>query len=103
LSIGGLIGDYNQNGVVDAADYVLWRKSVGQSGSSLPADGDNDHAITQNDFAIWRAHFGQSLGGGSGSGSSVGGAVPEPSTLLLAAFILIVSVSERFRSANRRI
>jgi hypothetical protein len=100
LSISGLIGDYNQNGVVDAADYVLWRKSVGQSGSSLPADGDNDHAITQNDFAIWRAHFGQSLGGGSGSGSSLSGAVPEPSTLALAAFILVVSVSERFRPSN---
>src|SRR5262249_31325176 len=28
----GLPGDYNQNGVVDAADYVMWRKAPGSYG-----------------------------------------------------------------------
>src|SRR6185312_5501578 len=27
LDLGQLLGDYNDNGVVDAADYVVWRKT----------------------------------------------------------------------------
>jgi hypothetical protein len=90
LSIGGLLGDYNQNGVVDAADYSLWRDTLGQSGSLLAADGDNDHTITQNDFAIWRAHFGQTLGGGSGSSNPA--TVPEPSTTALLGLAIASTV-----------
>ena len=36
-----LDGDYNANGVVDAADYTVWRDSLGQTGMGLAADGDN--------------------------------------------------------------
>lgn len=67
-----LPGDYNSNGKVDGADYVLWRKSPSTYGGA-PAGYDT-----------WRAHFGQT----AGAGSSLGGtAVPEPavSTLLLIA------------------
>ena len=32
-----LLGDYNHNGIVDAADYVVWRKNVGTS-TALPND-----------------------------------------------------------------
>ena len=35
-----LTGDYNGNGVVDAADYTIWRDTLGQMGADLPADGD---------------------------------------------------------------
>jgi hypothetical protein len=56
-------GDYNQNDVVDAADYVLWRKSVGTTGipAYSAADGDGDTTIDPDDFGVWRAHFGQAL------------------------------------------
>jgi CSLREA domain-containing protein len=58
-----LAGDYNGNGTVDAADYVVWRKALGQSG--IPpfsgADGDGDGDVTQNDYNVWRANFGNSL------------------------------------------
>jgi hypothetical protein len=57
---GGLLpGDYNQNGVVDAADYVAWRNTLGQSGSGLGADGNGNGRIDAGDYAVWRAHFGQ--------------------------------------------
>ena len=36
----GLVGDYNADGAVNAADYVLWHNSMGATGSSLPADGN---------------------------------------------------------------
>jgi hypothetical protein len=61
-------GDYNHNGIVDAADYVVWRKGLGTT-------------FTQADYDQWRAHFGQTAGGGSGA--SANAAVPEPSTLAL--------------------
>jgi T5SS/PEP-CTERM-associated repeat protein len=79
-----LPGDYNHNNVVDAADYVLWRKTLGQSGAALAADGNGNNMIDSGDYNIWRAHFGQPPG--SGSGTLANGAVPEPATLLLLLF-----------------
>jgi hypothetical protein len=54
-----LTGDYNGNGTVDAADYVVWRKSVGQTGAGLPADGDGDMDVDDNDRLVWRENFGR--------------------------------------------
>jgi len=56
------------NGIVDAADYVVWRKGLGT-------------AYTQNDYNVWRAHFGQTAG--SGSSTTASAAVPEPTSLVL--------------------
>src|SRR5262249_51458543 len=70
--------DYNHNGVVDAADYVLWRKTLGQTVTpGTSADGDYDGQITQADYDVWRAQFGRT-GPGSGSGAVLV-TVPEPS------------------------
>ncbi len=77
-------GDYNHNGVVDAADYVVWRDELGQTGFSLPADGDGDNTITQNDYNIWRSNFGNHSG--SGSGAIEGAPVPEPATSVMLMF-----------------
>jgi hypothetical protein len=71
----GIPGDFNQNGVVDAPDYVVWRKHLGTIYS--PAD-----------YGIWRSHFGQNFGSASGLDTA---AVPEPASLvsvLLAAAML---------------
>lgn len=52
-------GDFNRDGVVDAADYTAWRD---QSGNTVPpltgADGDGDGRVDQNDYRVWRSHFG---------------------------------------------
>lgn len=49
-------GDYNRNGSVDAADYVLWRKT--RSTSGLPAfsgaDGSGNGVIGFEDYGVWR-------------------------------------------------
>jgi hypothetical protein len=64
-------GDYNQNGEVDAADYVVWRKTLGTNVAAYSsADGDGDGVIDQDDYGVWRAHFGETLpppGAGSGA------------------------------------
>jgi fibronectin-binding autotransporter adhesin len=77
----GVAGDYNHNGVVDMADYVLWRNSKGQTGAGLAADGNHDNVVDDNDYSFWRARFGNTSGSGSALGS--GAAVPEPGVLSL--------------------
>lgn len=88
-----LAGDYNKNGVVDAADYVLWRNSVGQTGAGLAADGNGDNVVDANDYAYWRARFGNT----SGSGSLNGAAVPEASATVLMLSALVIANSVRRR------
>jgi hypothetical protein len=40
-----LPGDYNHNGVVDTANYTVWRDSLGQTGAGLAADGNGNGVI----------------------------------------------------------
>ena len=82
--------DYNDNGSVDAADYVLWRRSLGQTGIHLPGDGNLNNQIDQDDYTFWRARFGQAAGHGSISTR----AAPEPSSQLL---LLLGLIGCRFR------
>ena len=58
-----LPGDYNRNGRVDAADYVLWRKTLGVTGLTAysGADGSGNGSVGQEDYGVWRAHFGETL------------------------------------------
>jgi hypothetical protein len=68
-------GDYNGNGIVDAADYVVWRKTDG----------------TQAGFETWRGHFGETAG--SGSVTSV--TIPEPATIALVVIALVLTFFHR--------
>jgi hypothetical protein len=68
-------GDYNANGVVDAADYVVWRKTFGQTAAGLPADGDNSGTIDSGDFDVWKTHFGNTAGSGAALDPA---GIPEP-------------------------
>ncbi len=80
-----LSGDYNGDGTVDAADYTVWRDTVG-SPTDRRADGDGDDTVDEDDFAIWKTHFGETAGSGSILATST--TVPEPSTGLLALVTL---------------
>jgi autotransporter-associated beta strand protein len=61
------LGDFNHDGTVEGADYVVWRKSFGAP-------------YTLADYDMWRAHFGETVF--SGAASTIR-AVPEPRTLSL--------------------
>ena len=80
-------GDYNGDGTVDAADYVVWRKNPGG-------------IYTQNDFNTWRAHFGHTVGSGSGAGANT--TVPEPSSLVMLV-VTAAGVSTRWRWSTFRL
>ncbi|MEX2169272.1 MAG: hypothetical protein WD851_08175 [Pirellulales bacterium] len=78
-----LVGDYNNDGSVNAADYAVWRDNNGGT-AVLPNDA-TPGTVDLSDYNTWRANFGNTAGSGSA-------AVPEPSTfglaLLVAAAIL---------------
>jgi hypothetical protein len=78
---GGLPGDFNQDGKVDAADYVTWRKNE-TANNPLP----NDTGVTtQADrYNLWTANFGEMASGG-GSAQT---AIPEPSSVTLFALAI---------------
>lgn len=78
-----LVGDYNGNGVVDAADYTVWRDSLGSGTALANRDPLNTGNVSQADFISWRNNFGATLG--SGAGSLATSAVPEPASLALVA------------------
>jgi hypothetical protein len=76
-------GDYNGNGLVDAADYVLWRKTLNTtvSPAGSGADGNPDGKIDAADYTFWQARFGNAAA--AGSDSLFDTTVPEPATLML--------------------
>ena len=57
----GMTGDFNNDGSVDTADYLLWRKSLGQTGANLAGDGNADNQIDDVDYAMWRSHYGETV------------------------------------------
>ncbi|WP_197531196.1 PQQ-dependent sugar dehydrogenase [Posidoniimonas corsicana] len=74
-----LAGDFNRDGQVDAADYTVWRDTLGDAGYLLAADADLNGVVDQADYAVWRENY------GAPSNASAGpSAAPEPAAALLA-------------------
>jgi hypothetical protein len=70
-------GDFNNDGIVDTADYVSWRKTDGGSPG----------------YQEWRENFAESFGGGGAN------AAPEPSVfvVLMVALGVLISLREIVR------
>jgi hypothetical protein len=93
--------DYNGDGTVDAADYVVWRESLGELGVGLAGDGNLDNRVDETDFTLWRAEFTNAAPNSSGSAWTNALAAPEPdaATLLFFGCVLIRAIPRR---ASRR-
>jgi hypothetical protein len=80
----GLQGDFNNDQKVDAADYTVWRDNLGAATDApLNGNGDATVGVGPGDYDLWKSKFGT-----PGAGS-LGGAIPEPSTLLLVGLALV--------------
>ena len=94
------VGDFNEDGMVDAADYVVWRRGLGTM-------------YSQAHYGVWRANFGRTAEvGAAGRAASThfvgappprlgepAAAVPEPNAtaLMLFGILAIVSLMTRAR------
>ena len=84
-------GDYNGNGIVDAADYTVWRNTLRPSVTpGTGADGTGDGVINQADYNFWKSRFGATSGSGAGNT-----AVPEPTALTLLGVLLVATIGGR--------
>lgn len=94
----GLLGDYNQNGTVDAADYTVWQDNLG---SATALANDDTPGVGADDYTRWKNNFGNSAGAGSSAPGSAGGnvaSVPEPVSLVhLLSFALALLALRRQR------
>ena len=92
-SAAGITGDYNNDGKVDAGDYVTWEKAEGTN--NVLANDPIGGTIGAGQYNQWRANFGKPPGAGSGL---EGAAVPEPASAVLLVIGLAAFCSRR-RSA----
>jgi hypothetical protein len=81
-----LPGDFNSDGTVDAADYVLWRK-----GAAVPNTSQN--------YAMWRTNFGMSGGAGAGGPVAV---VPEPACIGLVIWAMLFATATSVARSRRK-
>lgn len=88
-------GDYSGNLVVDAADYTVWRDTLGQSVATPGdgADGDQSGQIDAPDYDYWKLRFGNTVPAGSAATS----VVPEPLaiTSIIGGLILLASTTRK--------
>src|SRR5437773_11541312 len=54
-----VLGDINNDGIVDIRDYGIWRQNFGQTNCGNPADLDGSCLVDIQDYAVWRVSFGQ--------------------------------------------
>jgi Dockerin type I domain len=102
--VSGVVGDYNGNGTVDAADYVVWRRQQGTTASGLAADGNGDGTVNTADYTIWRTNYSvTSSGSGAGSGLMASAAVPEPISAALAGAALLAMTALATRRMRSKI
>jgi hypothetical protein len=73
-------GDFNSDGKVDPADYLVWRNALGS-------------IYTQEDYNVWRANFGRTLALGVAAGVAT---VPEPSTMLILLSFPLIAWTPRY-------
>ena len=80
-----LPGDYNENGVVDAADYTVWLEALG--GDTLPNEGVTPGVVDAEDYNFWKSNFGNTPSSAASSTTSEQ-PIPEPLSLLLLAIVM---------------
>ncbi|MCA9185763.1 MAG: PEP-CTERM sorting domain-containing protein [Pirellulaceae bacterium] len=94
IEVASLLGDYNGNGAVDAADYTIWKDSFGTTVTAgMGADGNGNGVIDAADYTVWKDNFGNTAGLPAAMIST--SPVPEPSTLVLMLFSGIGLVRRR--------
>ena len=70
--------DFDNDSDVDGGDFLIWQRNLGVGNSNATGDADSSGTVTAADLAIWKSKF------GGPPATPAAGAVPEPSSMLLA-------------------
>ena len=81
--------DYNFDGVVDTADYTVWRDSLGST-TQAEADGNGNGVVDQADYDLWAANL-----GATSTTTSLATTVPEPASGLMVVLACVGLVCRR--------
>jgi hypothetical protein len=84
-----LVGDYDNDGAIDADDYQVWRQTFGTSGNQLAADGNKDGVVNAADYVLWRKPYVAPAASGLV-------AIPEPSSAILMILAVVAAMKIRF-------
>jgi autotransporter-associated beta strand protein len=96
----GLPGDYNDDGVVNVADFVVWRSNEGTT-LSLPNDNSIGGTIGAAHYNLWRTNYGRTAGSIAARSAGAQGAIPEPTSLALV-MLIGVTIAPRLRRRRAR-
>ena len=78
LSADSLAGDFNDDGIVDGADFLIWQR------------GDSPDSLSSGDLMAWQSNYGQPLG------NDLFTAVPEPTSIVLLVLLMLLQSRMRF-------
>jgi hypothetical protein len=93
-----LPGDYNSDGIVSAADYIVWRNNQGTEMDLPNRDPNMNGSLDQADYDYWAAGYRNQSG--AGSPAAVATFVPEPTTFVLLLGSLLMGILARRRGSN---
>lgn len=102
--VAAIEGDYNNDGLVDAGDYTVWRDNLNAFGNPGEVSGDGDDGtatgtpdglVDGNDYTFWASRY-----GATGPLPSLSTTIPEPASALL---LLVGAVLPWTRRSNRRV
>lgn len=81
----GLLGDFNGDGVVDGADYTVWRDNLGEADTLLAPGSttDGDGVVDSDDYQLWKSNFGATSEGAATTKPARQSALPEPTASIL--------------------
>ena len=96
--VPGPPGDYNDDGVVNAADYTSWRNKLGAPAGTLQNDVDGG-PIGPAQYATWKMNFGTASGAG---GAALIDVVPESDTLVLLISEMLALCSRQCQWRRRQ-
>jgi hypothetical protein len=84
---GSVDGDFNGDGVVNLADYTVWRDNLGAEENDTVLSGNgNGGVVDATDYQLWKTNFGA---GGTGAIAAGAASVPEPAALMVAGLMVL--------------
>jgi glycoprotein endo-alpha-1,2-mannosidase len=89
-----LPGDFNDDGVVNATDYTVWRDNLGAV-VTLPNEVSSNGRVSQEDYDTWRAAYGTS------AASTASAATPEPGALSILVLAIVAMSFTRLQRVSR--